>query len=110
MPETAAGNTTRRVTVMRRAPIPYAPSRSALGTACIASSATEATSGIVRIPTARPAARKLKVPADVKIFRTRSGLITCSAKYPRTTLGMLASVSRIGLRVRRVRGVAYSDR
>ena len=37
-------------------------------------------------------------------------MITWSAKYPSTTLGIPASVSRIGFSRRRVLGLAYSDR
>ena len=46
MPETAAGTTTRSVVVDRRAPRPYEASRSERGTARIASSETDAMSGI----------------------------------------------------------------
>ena len=38
------------------------------------------------------------------------GWSTASAKKPRTTLGMLASISRVGLSARRARGLAYSER
>ena len=61
IPDAAAGNTTLVVTLRRRAPIPYAASRSAPGTAYIASSATDATSGTVRMPTPMPAASRLNV-------------------------------------------------
>jgi len=111
IPDTAAGNTTRMLVERRRAPSPKDASRRACGTACIASSATDATSGVTRSPTAIPAASMLKSgTCDPKSRCTSSGLITRIAKYPRTTLGMLARVSMIGFRYRRARGVAYPDR
>ena len=54
IPEKAAGTTTRVATWKRSAPSPYAPSRSARGTAAIASSESEATVGISITPITRP--------------------------------------------------------
>ena len=56
MPEMAAGNTTVVAVVILRAPSPAEASRSESGTAAMASSEIEATSGIVRMPTPMPAA------------------------------------------------------
>ena len=110
IPDEAAGNTTEVVTLRRRAPIPYAASRKASGTANIASSATDATSGTVRIPTPMPAASRLNVVALEKSFFTRSGLITNNAKNAITMLGTPASVSMMGFRIRRRRRSEYSAR
>ena len=63
-----------------------------------------------RNPTAIPAASRLNERAPENSFCTRSGLMTLSAKNPITTLGTLASVSRIGFSDRRGRGAAYSAR
>ena len=71
MPEIAAGKTTRSDVVILRAPRPYEASRRFCGTARIASSATEATSGIDRIPTPSPAAARLN-----ELASSNSGLIT----------------------------------
>ena len=60
--------------------MPYAASRSAPGTAYIESSATEATSGMVRMPTPMPAAMIVKVAVTLNRFCTIVGLITWSAK------------------------------
>jgi hypothetical protein len=70
----------------------------------------DATSGIVRIPTPSAAAMKLNPWAVGKIVCTTFGLIHVRAKNPSTTLGMPARISRIGLMIRRVRGLAYSER
>ena len=58
-PETAAGRTTRTVVTALRAPRPTLASRSEFGTADKASSVTEATMGIVRMPTPMPAANSV---------------------------------------------------
>jgi hypothetical protein len=110
MPEIAAGKTTRRVVVARRAPRPYEASRRLIGTARMASSAMEAMSGMIRIPTPTPATRRLNPAADVKTVCTTFGLMNVRAKKPRTTLGIPARISRMGLIVLRDRGLAYSDR
>src|SRR6476646_1586014 len=83
MPEIAAGTTTLSDVVTRRAPSPYDASRSELGTAPVASWNT---------------------------VRTTLGLIQVRAKKPRTTLGIPARISRIGLTVERVFGFANSAR
>ena len=70
----------------------------------------EATRGMVRMPTPMPAASRLNCGASVQISCTSSGEITVRAKKPRTMLGMPARISRIGLRTRRTRGLAYSER
>ena len=52
-----------------------------------------------------PAARRLKSgTSEPNSFCTRFGLMIVSAKNPITTLGTLASVSRIGFSQRRARG------
>ena len=56
-----------------------------------------------------PADMRLKRPPLVKRC-TIEGAITDKAKKPRTTLGMPASTSRVGLRTLRTLGFAYSDR
>ncbi len=81
IPEIAAGNTTRNVDCNRWAPSPYEASRSAIGTARNASSATEAMIGIVRIPTPIPAAASvnaLSAPLNTRV--TNSGLMVAMAK------------------------------
>ena len=55
IPDSAAGTTTRDATVIFDAPSPYAPSRSARGTADIASSETDAMIGTIMTPTTMPA-------------------------------------------------------
>ena len=110
MPEIAAGNTTRSVVVTFFAPMPYDASRSAFGTARIASSLTDATSGVTRKPTPMPAAARLNASASAQRFCTMLGPIHAIAKKPSTMLGMPASTSRIGFRIRRTRGFAYSAR
>ena len=110
MPETAAGSTTRVAVVTRRAPRPYEASRSDCGTAFIESSEIVATRGIVRTPTAIAAAARLNPLALGTSVWTIVGLMKVRAKNPRTTLGMPARISRIGLTVPRVRGLAYSER
>ncbi len=75
----------------------------------MASSDTEATSGVVRIPTPIPAAAMLKTPAELNRC-TICGLIHTRAKNPSTTLGIPARISRADLRSRRSRGLANSDR
>ena len=111
MPDTAAGNTTRTVVDMRRAPTPAEASRRLPGTARMASSETEATSGMVRMPTAMPAAIMLPLLfSSPKKRPTTSGAIQLRANTPSTTDGMPASTSRIGLSTVRTRGRAYSER
>jgi len=78
----------------------------------MASSETEATSGMVRMPTPMPAAsieppRPFSSPKNVP---TTLGAIQVRAKNPRTTDGTPASTSRMGLRAARMRGRANSDR
>ena len=110
IPEMAAGTTTRVAVVTRRAPRPYDASRSGAGTALIASSETEAMSGIVRTPTATAAAAKLKPLAPGTRAWMMVGLMNVRAKKPRTTLGMPARTSRTGLTTHRTRGLAYYAR
>ena len=57
-----------------------------------------------------PAASRLKPLALGKIAWTTFGLMNVRAKKPRTTLGMPARISRIGLTMPRTRGLAYSER
>ncbi len=108
-PETDAGSTTLTTVVSLRAPKPSLASRNALGTARRASSDTDATSGMERMPTAIPAVVRLKSPASKKRC-TIEGEITEMAKNPRTTLGIPASTSRVGFSTLRTPGRAYSDR
>ncbi len=63
------------------------------------------------MPTATPAAAMLKMGvAPGQTGSMSAGDSTVNAKKPSTTLGMAARISRIGLTVRRMRGVAYSAR
>ena len=94
---------------MRLAPSPYDASRGTDGTENIASSATDATSGVVRIPTPIPAAARLKMPL-VEQLLDQFGLITVRAKNPSTTLGIPASNSTMGFSRRRIGREAYSER
>ena len=111
MPETAAGTTIRRLVARAARPEPERRFAEPCGTACIASSEIDATSGIGQDadPDARPPAR-LKSGALRTAAWITFGLMTVSAKKPRTTLGMPARISRIGFSRRRIRGEAYSDR
>src|SRR5262245_54947442 len=109
MPDTAAGKTMRKLVVRLRAPRPTEASRRELGTAYMASSEIEATSGVINTPTAKPADAMLKSGVGPgQIGSITVGARTVKAKKPRTTLGMAASTSRMGLTMRRVRNVAYS--
>ncbi len=67
-------------------------------------------SGVIRMPTAMPAAAMLKTWTPGWMVFTTPGLMTVMAKNPRTTDGMAARTSRIGFRVFRTRSDAYSDR
>ena len=81
IPEIAAGKTTLTAVVDRRAPMPNDASRSSRGTARSASSATDATNGVVSSPTASPAASSVNAwLADGKNRTTRSGLMKLIAK------------------------------
>ncbi len=62
------------------------------------------------MPTAIAAAARLKPFAPGTSVWTIVGLMNVRAKKPRTTLGMPARISRIGLTVPRTRGLAYSER
>ena len=64
-----------------RAAQPYAPSRSAWGTAVMASSASEAIVGMIMMPMTRPAASMLKVPTSVNACRI-DGVMNVRAKKP----------------------------
>ena len=110
MPETAAGSTTRNVVVILRAPRPDDASRNASGTDRMASSEMDATSGMVRKPTATPAAAMLKKLAPGAMGWMRFGVMKLMANRPSTTLGTLARTSRIGFSTRLTLGLAYSDR
>ena len=81
-----------------------------MGTERRASSEMDATRGMVRIPTPRPAASRLNCGESVKTFWTKSGEMMVRAKKPSTMLGMPARISRIGFSSRRTRGLAYSER
>ena len=77
----------------------------------MASSDTEATSGMVRMPTPMPAASMLppRPFSSPNRLPTMFGAIHARAKKPRTTDGTPASTSRMGLRKERTRGRANSD-
>ena len=109
-PETAAGSTTRTVVVIFRAPNPEEASRNDMGTAFMASSEIDATSGITSTPTPIPAASSDPAAGPPKRVLTTLGAIHSRAKKPSTTLGMPARISKIGFSVRRTPGRAYSDR
>jgi len=86
-------------------------SRSERGTALSASSLIELTSGMIRMPMTMPAEATLKIST---VFLPSSpcsrGVIKPSAKNPNTTVGMPARISRVGLRMPRALGLAYSLR
>ena len=83
MPESAAGKTTRSVVCMRFAPMASDPWRSACGTADIASSASEATVGMIITPSTRPADRALMNPTSrLRISCSRVGVTKLRAKNP----------------------------
>ena len=109
-PEIAAGITTRTVVVILRAPKPEDASRNDIGTAFMASSEMDATSGMMRTPTPMPEASSEPAAGPLKRVLTTLGAIHSRAKKPRTTLGIPARISKMGLSVRRTRGRAYSDR
>ena len=76
----------------------------------MASSETEAISGVMSTPTAMPAAAMFESGASVEGW-IMFGLIQVSAKKPSTTLGMEARISMIGFRAAsHAPGEAYSDR
>ena len=81
MPERAAGMTTFAATSNLVAPNPYAPSRSARGTALIASSLSEETIGMIMIPITKPALAALKMlTLSVPKIARSSGVTLVSAK------------------------------
>ena len=81
MPDSAAGNTTRSETWSFEAPSPKAPSRSACGTADIASSASDAIVGTIMKPMMIPADSALKICTSRPRGRCRiSGVKKVSAK------------------------------
>ncbi len=79
MPDSAAGTTTRVETWSFEAPSPYAPSRSDIGTAIIASSDRDATVGRIMMPITRPAARTLNTWTSMPMS-WRNGVTAVSAK------------------------------
>ena len=83
MPEMAAGSTTVVAVVILRAPSPADASRSEPGTAAMASSEMEATSGIVRIPTPMPAAAS--DPALLGAKSSQTLRVQASARAKTTT-------------------------
>ena len=64
----------------------------------------------MRMPDADARGGEVEARTLGKMRWTIGGLMNVRAKKPRTTLGMPARISRIGLIVRRTFGVAYSDR
>ncbi len=95
---------------MRVAPRASAPSRIACGTDDSASSESEATIGMMRMPITRPADSALKMPRPSNSGRSTFGVTKLMAKKPNTTVGMPARTSSTGLRTLRAWGLAYSDR
>ena len=67
-------------------------------------------SGITRMPTPIPAAAIEKAVASLKMRCTTWGEMKARAKKPRTTDGMPARISRVGLSHLRARCEAYSER
>ncbi len=85
MPGSAAGSMTRVMVSERVEPSPRAPSRIAIGTALIASSASDETSGMIMIPMTSPAANALSdatsMPKDSPARRTQGATVR-AAKNP----------------------------
>ena len=79
MPEKAAGTTTLSAVCMRVAPSAYEPSRKPCGTARIASSDSDDTSGRIIRPITRPGLSALK-PDSVGKICWSSGVTNVSAK------------------------------
>ena len=83
MPDRAAGNTTRSVVCIRLAPMANEPCRIACGTADMASSASDATVGMIMTPSTRPAASALVKPTSMfKMSCSRVGVTKVRAKKP----------------------------
>ena len=80
IPDRAAGNTTRSDVCHFLAPSPYDASRSDRGTACMASSETEDTRGMIKIPTPMPAAIRLDCWVVSQMLRRMSGVMNRRAK------------------------------
>jgi hypothetical protein len=112
MPEIAAGNTIRVETLSLPVPSAYPPSRSDCGTARIASSEIDATSGTIMSPTAMPAMPIENGPLQGRNGNSSSasGRRNQKAKRPMATVGMPSRTSSAGLIDARTRGGAYSDR
>ena len=79
IPERAAGKTILKATWILREPRAYAPSRQPIGTACIASSLNEDTSGMIMIPITSPAESALK-PDNPGINCFNKGVTNNNAK------------------------------
>ena len=91
------------------APSPNEPSRSAIGTAVIASSESDEMNGTIMIPITRPAASALSEATERPIAVPRSrttGATTSAAKKPYTTVGTPARISSSGLITSRARAEA----
>ena len=85
MPGKAAGRITRVIVSERVEPNPSAPSRIALGTALMASSDSEETSGMIMIPITNPAASALSDATSspsVSPVRRTQGATVSAAKNP----------------------------
>ena len=79
MPDNAAGTTTVSEVRNRVAPIAYAPSRKCIGTARMASSATELMYGVIMMPMTMPGPSMLKPGRFGRNFCS-SGVTNSSAK------------------------------
>ena len=75
----------------------------------MASSLRLETMGRIMMPMTMEALRPLKTAMSSEILRS-SGVTNSRAKYPYTTVGIPASISRTGLTTRRTRSGAYSLR
>jgi len=110
IPEMEAGTTIPVDTSNFVAPSPYPACRRSSGTALIASSEIDDTIGIVMIPTMIDAESALNVLILGNSVAFSAGVMYTSAKYPYTTVGMPARISKSGLSIERAFEVAYSLR
>ena len=66
--------------------------------------------GMIMMPMTMPAERALKTWMPGKIGLRTNSVMNSSAKKPKTTVGMPASTSSVGLSTLRALGLAYSER
>jgi hypothetical protein len=76
----------------------------------MASSESEAMVGMIMMPMTMPADSALKTWMPGKIGLSTTAVMNSRAKKPKTTVGMPASTSSVGLRILRALGLAYSER